>query len=263
MRDCHMKMYQFCLQLNFRIPCAYLVWLFGLFNNLNKYEWWMCVWQHSFDFLCVNALWISMDFSSDTTMEARLCFAPNKSMFWYFDMSMLADFVYGVRAIWINMPKKHKNMFARYGFGYDFRRFQVIFDLQAWVCMLSRWNLCSFFCWFCPFNINQKHSGLRLVHISQLQTDATRWGCFSPTLRPHHFGSLNRKVQLTETYTLSVFLIHFPIHFFFSLTFTVSCTSLVSLVIMLVVFTFVLVFMAYYSIQMNVFCASTSQSPSL
>lgn len=59
------------------IPCASrsLVWLFGLFNNLNKYG---CecgnVRIRSFIpfvcSLCVNALWISIDFSSAATTES-------------------------------------------------------------------------------------------------------------------------------------------------------------------------------------------------
>lgn len=122
------------------IPCAYLVWLFGLFNNLNKYGCELCMGL----VLCVNALWISVDFSSKkkkTTIAASIDESSNGCIcwFWYYRLRFgICDsrgdrrvFRVRVRTIWINMPKRSIKicLLVMDLAGSDFRRFhQPIFD---------------------------------------------------------------------------------------------------------------------------------------
>lgn len=182
----------------------------------------MCASARSFvPSLCVNALWISMDFSSEATTKSvslsLLLFSVlNKWLHacWYQQAVRLCCVCwmrnrapYGStcqRSIKIcSLVMDFGMTFCR--FSSDFRFIQTIASCRLMKCFFS---FVFVFFFFIPLNNTQKHFTWRLVHISAAPAVARhqrQWRRAGDrvALSRHLFRSLNRKVQLTETNTLS------------------------------------------------------------
>lgn len=142
-------------------------------------------------FVCVNALWISMDFSSEMTIASLSSFLHSVSIKWmHVDVSVCESMCAECERHMDQHAKgAYKNMFARYGFWYDFPSLFKRFSIRTSVALCRLMKSLVFFFLFSlliipksiPLSLEEKEIGRYQRNASSCKPPTMGEGGTQPT----------------------------------------------------------------------------------